>query len=1115
MGYKLALTLRSEVYRPPQFAELSASAEQACSKFEQVGQPQAFSSLLEAQEVDQAWALLSDCAETALAEEPGEVRRSSPWQPKCRNPTKVGAGPTTQGHVSQTLRVVCKLHNQLGQLCAQPHDRHLQRKTAVSLRNLRARMPDTPYFELDMPEAAFEWCRQLHHQLATQEKQAALDRWRQRLSSNCVATTAWVKRKAEEALQHERASLLPPEAVQTVHPAAFVAREAETWKQKWTAAAHTLDYSAVDAALKVLPEPPVTAPLSLKLDADMLRKAAGSMKTKAAGADQFGAEALLRLPAQWWQALADLWNCILRAGKVPLLWKRIVVSLLPKKGEESRPIGLCPVVWRAGAKALNRLLRPWLEQWLNESTLGAAPGRSTADAHGRLLMARRRGVRHYVKQDLSSFFDSIDLEATQRLLQKLGAPPALGPLIRSFYQSQVRVFKCKTFYSSEWVTVSRGVIQGCPLSPTIAVAFGRLWADFCRTPRTKNLIFVDDRVIWPAPGVEAVEQALDQALDLCNTFDDTFGFKCRANKCAAIQPPGDSTLDDLASRRGYPCDNKLEVLGVVLQLDDAPDSLLKLQLDLVLCRLRYLRLCSAPIRIKKQVYTSLVVSALTWAAGVALPSLTDVESLRAETQAMLQPQFAKDAPFVLMWAAHGWQFEPQCVLNWRAMQVALRFVTKPPLWLREEESSGVLPSWQVLVPMAAEVCRSQRWTVSQVDSSVARVDDYGTPRVFRPGVDHFRVLQGWITDAFKQQAILKTGRVRQSYHRADPTRASGLDLPRPAPDARFALLGHACLATDDSLEVRRAALASGGSGWYAAARKQAPKGFEVTCRCGLQWPSRPHVTWNCESTAALRLHFETPTDRAQERLFAAPLLELPAAPATEPLGDVVPRLAQHLEALLERDAEIVVATDGSSDEDVGAMAIVTDSAEFACGDAAEDQSPFKFELLALLTLFRALARVKGRGRVRVLTDCQAAQQAVSNPDTCCLGVSAKEAANLFRGLQSGRLLVSLHWVPSHHKQQSWVPPDGLLSGVCRALNDRADAAANACRARRAAGSRRETWHRDKQRALKWECDVIRAAAHASTLLQEHVAESAATARRVAAAAGEAAPAAAGQVELGV
>ena len=228
-----------------------------------------------------------------------------------------------------------------------------------------------------------------------------------------------------------------------------------------------------------------------------------------------------------------------------------------------------------------------------------------------------------------------------------------------------------------------------------------------------------------------------------------------------------------------------------------------------------------------------------------------------------------------------------------------------------------------------------------------------------------------------------------------------------------------------------------------------PRGFEVTCCCSLKWPSRPHVTWNCACTRQFRSRLELPTDRAQERLFAAPLFELPAAPEAEPLGDVVPKLVQHLEALLRQDAEVVVATDGSSDEDVGAMAIVTASADFACGDSAEDQSPFKFELLALFTLFRALVRVQGSGRVRVLTDCQAAQQAVANPEACCLGVSAREAADLFRLLQSSRLSVSLHWVPSHNKQQSWVPSSGLLAGECRALNDKADSAANACRVCRA------------------------------------------------------------------
>ena len=1101
VGYKLAVTLRSEVFRPPKFVAISSCSEECVrSKFEQLWQPQAFCTLLDRQDVDAAWALLSNLAEEAMAAEPAGARRSEAWQPSRQEarPQVVSSA----GHESFTTRALRRLVNQLSQLKAKPSDPFLRRRIGRGLRQLRSKFQDLPYINLDSIEDVWEWATSLLQQVTDQEKQAAIARWQARQRDDQVATSAWVKRKADEATHLQKRQVSAPQDCRTVHPFSFLQREAAIWKDKWSRQGRGLDYDAIDTALKVLPEAEALSDDPIHFSVADMQRAARHMKHKACGPDSWSAGDLLKLPFTWWQAFCALWQVVYRRSCIPHQWKHITIVLIPKRGEESRPIGLCSIAWRIGAKVVNWRLRNWLGGWITSDTLGAAPGRGTYDAHVRLQRARANGVRQFIKQDLSSFFDTIDVRAATMLLERMGAPPALGILISEFYRAQRRIFKSERYYSSEWIQVSRGVVQGCPLSPTIALAFGHLWAQFCATPQTCRLIFIDDRVLWAKPGTLRVDQALAMALDKCQVFDRLFGFHCRAQKCAVVQPPGDTTLQALADERHYPCEHTLQILGVELQLDGSPDSLLKLQLDLVLCRLRYLRLCSASVRVKKLVYSSLVTSVLTWAAGVALPDPKEVARVRADTQAMLQPQLAKDAPFVLVWAAHGWQFEPQCVLNWRAVQVALRVVARPPVWLREEEPSGTLPPWQQLVPVAADVCRHLGWTLSQAGSAITRVDDYGVSRVFLPGVDHFRILRDWVIDAFKQKAILDTARVRQNYHRADPSRACGLALPRPAPNARYALLGHASLATDDNLAVRRAALASGGSGWYAAARKQVPRQFEVICCCGLKWPSRPHVTWNCACTSQFRSRLELPTDRAQERLFAAPLLELPAAPAAEPLGDLVPKLVQHLEALLRQDAEVVVATDGSSDEDVGAMAIVTTYADFACGDSAEDQSPFKFELLALLTLFRALVRVQASGRVRVLTDCQAAQQAVANPEACCLGVSAREAADLFRLLQSSRLSVSLHWVPSHNKQQSWVPPSGLLAGECRALNDKADSAANACRVCRAADSNRVAWHRDKRRAMKWECDVIFAAAQGSELLQEHVVNSAGTARRAAAAAAE-------------
>ena len=1099
VAYTLNIVARSSCFAPPQFARLTREdPDEVASRFAATWQADAFACLIQCGDVDSAWTQLSDAAEEALADGHRVVNRSDVWRPRCKDATSVA--PSVHGHESQTLRVVRKLHNQLGQLCAQSHDHPLRRNVGVSLRNLRHLLPETPYFCLDCPEAAFQWCDQLHRELQAQEKQAALARWRQRLKEDSVAAAAWVKRKAAEFLQGAGAQVLPPEECQTVHPAAFVAREAGTWAAKWSTAGHELDYEAVEAALRVLPDLSSKTPVSLQLDADMLQKAAGTMTKKASGADNWSAEALLRLPRQWWQALTDLWNCILRVGRVPQLWKRIVITLIPKKSEESRPIGLCPVVWRLGAKAVNKLLRPWLESWIDESTLGAAPGRGTADAHGRLLLARKSGVRHFIKQDLSSFFDTIDLEAMSRLLRRLGAPPQLGLVLRSFYSSQVRLFKSQSFYASEWVTVSRGIVQGCPLSPTIALAFGRLWSAYCKTPCTSNLIYIDDRAIWPKPGTPNIAAGLDRALDLCNAFDRTFGFKCRAKKCAAVQPPGDSLLNDLASRREYPVENALEMLGVILSLEGAADRPLKLDLKVLSARLHYLRLCSATLRTKQTVYRSLVASALVWAAGVASPDDSTLEAMRKDIKATLSPALAKDTPWVLLCAAHGWLWEPQWHLDHAALCTALRLAARPPLWLDDASFT-----WQDLAPRAEQVVQRLGWTIGPRGETIARVDDYGTTRTYRFGFDHPRVLQQWLQQEFQLWAVHQCGRVKKSFHRAQPGTATGLALPAPAPGTRFALLGHKCLTQDDSLERRRAALASGGSCWYAVARQGRKEVQHTTCMCGGDCPSRPHVTWQCPRTAHVRAGLTMPTDRAQERLFAAHLKEIPAPPGAGSHEHVIRKLQGHLADGLAASAELACATDGSSSDDVGACAVVSENFAVAASDDREDQTPFKYEMLALWLLFAALSRVSPLGelgRLYVLVDCQAALQALQRPSDCCLNALAVDIVRMQSDVRRHGLRVTLHWVPSHGKHVTWCSPNRLSVGLCRDLNDKADREANRCRSRRAQGSARARWHQERLAALQWETKVICAAAEASSLLQQHVAATMPAARAAVEAPGE-------------
>ena len=151
---------------------------------------------------------------------------------------------------------------------------------------------------------------------------------------------------------------------------------------------------------------------------------------------------------------------------------------------------------------------------------------------------------HGALQDLSSFFDSIDIRAALMLFDKLGALNELPVLIQGFYNGQTRLFKLERYFSPQWISGCRGCVQGCPFSPTIALAFRHLWSVFCSTLSTDNLIYIDDRVVWPAPGSDTPHSALSEALGKSAEYDKLLGFQRRPSECAVAQLEQDHTVDE-------------------------------------------------------------------------------------------------------------------------------------------------------------------------------------------------------------------------------------------------------------------------------------------------------------------------------------------------------------------------------------------------------------------------------------------------------------------------------------------------------------------------------------------------------------------------------------------
>ena len=1093
VAYNVNAEARNKVFMPPRVRSISESErDTVAARFAQVWCEQDFQQALSQNDTNLAWTLLSDMAEYALVtgEETEGHPRSLPWEPQPGEHAR--HKPNAFGHESESLKLLRRLCAQLRQLRAQPHVGGLKRSIARGFAKLRQIFGDLPFISLEEVDPVLEWTERLTEDLANQEKEAALHIWRERIVSNPAAASSWVKRKAEEALNAEACKEDVSRHNGPVHPATKLLQQAEVWTKHWTARSQELDYAKIQSALECLPQAQAHQSVQHLLSMHSLLAAAAKMRGKAPGPDRWAAEHFLLLPVEWWQAFHGLWQQILKLGSIPDEWKKVMVTLVCKPAGGTRPLGLCQIAWRIGARALNKCLKGWVLSWTGHGALGAAPTRGVNDAHSRLLLARKAGVCHFVKQDLSAFFDHIDVRAALMLMEKLGAPSDLCHLIKAFYVGQTRLFKLERYFSPQWISGCRGCVQGCPFSPTIALAFGHLWSVYCSTPHTDNLIYVDDRVLWPRDGSVSPQVALSAALHRSAEYDSIFGFKCRPSKCAVAQPAFDHTLDAFAAEHRYPIASSLEVLGVVLHFDGEHTSLLKLKMRELLLRLRYLRLCRPSLKVAKQVAGSLIASAMVWASGVAVPESQEIDLIRNELRAVLRPHFTDETPWFMVCAIHGWEWDPWWLCQWRALQAAWRFHTNPPTWLDTVPIANAFPTWMSVFPVATQAIADRGWEVSDTGRVITRVDAQGNLRSFEFGCDAMRILRHWLEEVAQQDALHRCGRVKRSLHRRDAGLAVGLDLPKPPPDCHFALGGHRLLGKEGPLEIRRAAHATGGTGWHMAAKLQLPSNVPTTCLCGALNPSRPHLVWSCSHTEHMRQGISMPVDRAQERLFAAPLPQYPAAPPP-PLGqaDVIDALSQRLAALAKAGGTIAVATDGSSDQGVGACAIATIHEAFVVGDGREDQTPFKYELLAILVLLRALMTIliPKTCKIFVLSDCQAALSAIQQPWNCCLPSWAHETASRCEQLRSAGCQLLFQWVPSHGKQPGWRPCCPLDANQCRFLNDKADEAANRCRKERACGSQRQQWFVLRERAAKWESDVIHIAAASAKMLQHHIANS--------------------------
>ena len=398
-----------------------------------------------------------------------------------------------------------------------------------------------------------------------------------------------------------------------------------------------------------------------------------------------------------------------------------------------------------------------------------------------------------------------------------------------------------------------------------------------------------------------------------------------------------------------------------------------------------------------------------------------------------------------------------------------------------------------MLPLLGPLLHKLGWHLNSDGATFVRLDDEGRQRSIRAGFEHFRYLADWLLQHYRKVYVGKCGRVQKRYHREGQDLAQGLDLPPPSPGDRFLFKGHgSAFKETNGRTQRQAAVGTGASTWFLNAGGNFDAQHERwKCLCGKSYPSQAHLAWVCSSMSDIRGNIRMPSNRAEERLQAVAVPELPPATPGIAQDELVEEVAASLRQALEHHPEVMIAADGSSKEDIGGFGVVVHSSEYvhSSGDGSEDQDPFRQELLAIGLVFKALASLglsQVRGSVCILSDCKAAMQsAFSGRSDALPGLAYSVWADLCIAEAQGFSVKSV-WVPAHGRHLTWKPPEGYDADHLRELNHHADMAAKAAMERRLRGSCRFVWHQQATAAQIWEREAIRITGAASERLHAHL-----------------------------
>ena len=179
--------------------------------------------------------------------------------------------------------------------------------------------------------------------------------------------------------------------------------------------------------------------------------------------------------------LCEVYNYILTSELMPKSMSEAVTILLHKGGDPSspdnkRPISLLNVDYKVVAKIANKWLGQYLPDTISEVQTCGISNRNIVDN----LLCLRDSIEYnskctyddtvYISLDQSKAFDRVDHTFLFAAMSRLGIDKKVCKLVKIMYKNLTTQIQINGWLS-EPVVITRGVRQGCPLSPSLYVIY--------------------------------------------------------------------------------------------------------------------------------------------------------------------------------------------------------------------------------------------------------------------------------------------------------------------------------------------------------------------------------------------------------------------------------------------------------------------------------------------------------------------------------------------------------------------------------------------------------------------------------------------------------------------